>query len=69
MKIGCPKEIKPQEFRVGMTPSTAGEAVRHGHQVLDQQGGGLVPDLLTMITSRSVPPLLKQPKKSSPAPT
>ena len=20
MKIGCPKEIKPQEFRVGMTP-------------------------------------------------
>ena len=21
MKIGCPKEIKPQEFRVGMTPN------------------------------------------------
>ena len=20
MKIGCPKEIKPQEFRVGLTP-------------------------------------------------
>jgi len=40
MKIGCPKEIKPQEFRVGMTPSTAGEAVRHGHEVVVQSGGG-----------------------------
>ncbi|OYZ99296.1 MAG: hypothetical protein B7Y02_19325 [Rhodobacterales bacterium 17-64-5] len=26
MKIGCPKEIKPQEFRVGMTPNAAREA-------------------------------------------
>ena len=33
MKIGCPKEIKPQEFRVGVTPTTAGEEVRHGHEV------------------------------------
>ena len=40
MKIGCPKEIKPQEFRVGMTPSTAGEAVAHGHEVVVQAGGG-----------------------------
>ena len=41
MKIGCPKEIKPQEFRVGMTPPTAGEAVRHGHDVIVQKGGGM----------------------------
>ena len=41
MKIGCPKEIKPQEYRVGMTPSTAGEAVRHGHQVFVETGAGL----------------------------
>lgn len=34
MKIGCPKEIKPQEFRVGMTPYAAAEAVAHGHEVL-----------------------------------
>ncbi|MDA8586947.1 alanine dehydrogenase [Rhodobacteraceae bacterium] len=40
MKIGCPSEIKPQEFRVGMTPSTAGEAVRHGHDVLIQKAAG-----------------------------
>ena len=41
MKIGCPKEIKPQEYRVGMTPSTAGEAVRHGHEVMVQTGAGV----------------------------
>ncbi len=40
MKIGCPTEIKPQEFRVGLTPNAAGEAVAHGHQVLVQQGAG-----------------------------
>ncbi|MGJ8584280.1 MAG: alanine dehydrogenase [Marinosulfonomonas sp.] len=34
MRIGCPKEIKPQEFRVGMTPNAAREAVSHGHTVL-----------------------------------
>ena len=40
MKIGCPREIKPQEFRVGMTPSTAGEAVRHGHEVMIESTAG-----------------------------
>ena len=38
MKIGCPTEIKPQEFRVGMTPNAVGEAVNNGHQVLIQTG-------------------------------
>ena len=41
MKIGCPTEIKPQEFRVGMTPNAAREAVAHGHDVLIQSGAGL----------------------------
>lgn len=41
MKIGCPTEIKPQEFRVGMTPDAAREAVNHGHDVLIQQGAGM----------------------------
>ena len=40
MKIGCPTEIKPQEFRVGMTPNAAQEAVAHGHQVFIQKGAG-----------------------------
>ena len=33
MHIGCPKEIKPQEFRVGLTPNAAREAIAHGHTV------------------------------------
>ena len=41
MKIGCPTEIKPQEFRVGMTPDAAREAVNNGHEVVIQQGAGM----------------------------
>ncbi|MDO8881485.1 MAG: alanine dehydrogenase [Pseudotabrizicola sp.] len=41
MKIGCPKEIKPQEFRVGMTPDAVRDAVAHGHSVLLETGAGL----------------------------
>ncbi len=40
MKIGCPKEIKPQEFRVGLTPQAAREAVAHGHTVIVEAGAG-----------------------------
>ncbi len=41
MHIGCPKEIKPQEFRVGLTPNAAREAVGHGHTVTMQTGAGI----------------------------
>jgi len=40
MHIGCPKEIKPQEFRVGITPIAAQEAVAHGHSVTIETGAG-----------------------------
>jgi len=40
MKIGCPTEIKPQEYRVGLTPNAAQEAVAHGHEVIVQAGAG-----------------------------
>ncbi|AXX96852.1 alanine dehydrogenase [Profundibacter amoris] len=41
MIIGCPKEIKPQEFRVGMTPIAAHEAVAHGHKVVIETQAGV----------------------------
>lgn len=41
MKIGCPKEIKPQEFRVGLTPQAAQEAIVQGHEVLIETNAGL----------------------------
>ncbi|MBT5967943.1 MAG: hypothetical protein HOG61_01050, partial [Nitrospina sp.] len=33
MLIGVPKEIKNHEYRVGLTPSSVKELVKHGHQV------------------------------------
>jgi alanine dehydrogenase len=41
MLIGVPKEIKNHEYRVGMTPQSAREAVRHGHRVLIEAKAGL----------------------------
>ena len=34
MKIGVPKEIKPQENRVGLTPESTKVLVSDGHEVL-----------------------------------
>ena len=33
MRIGCPKEIKAQEHRVGLTPAGVYALVRAGHEV------------------------------------
>ena len=40
MKIGVPKEIKNNEYRVGLTPASVRELTAHGHQVLVQSGAG-----------------------------
>ena len=41
MLVGVPKEIKNNEFRVGLTPSSVAELVHHGHQVLVETGAGI----------------------------
>lgn len=41
MRVGCPKEIKVREYRVGLTPESAAELVRAGHEVLMEKGAGL----------------------------
>jgi len=41
MKIGCPKEIKNQEFRVGLIPAAVKAYVDGGHQVCVEQGAGI----------------------------
>ena len=41
MLIGCPKEIKNQEYRIGITPAAAHEAVHHGHKVIVETSGGV----------------------------
>ena len=37
MIIGVPKEIKPSEYRVGITPSTASRLIEENHTVLVQK--------------------------------
>src|ERR1700739_4057847 len=41
MLVGVPREIKDNEFRVGMTPAVVAELVHHGHSVLVERSAGL----------------------------
>jgi alanine dehydrogenase len=40
MKVGVPTEIKPDEYRVALTPAGARELSEHGHTVIVQAGAG-----------------------------
>lgn len=40
MKIGCVKEIKNNENRVGLIPSHVQEYIKHGHNVYVEKGAG-----------------------------
>ena len=40
MIIGCPKEIKTREYRVGLVPGGAAALAARGHQVLVEKGAG-----------------------------
>jgi alanine dehydrogenase len=40
MLIGVPKEIKTQEYRVGLVPGSVRELVHHGHKVIVESGAG-----------------------------
>lgn len=40
MKIGVPKEVKSEEYRVGLTPASAQELALHGHVVMVETNAG-----------------------------
>ncbi len=40
MRVGCPKEIKNHEYRVGLTPGSVREYVAHGHEVIIETKAG-----------------------------
>ena len=47
MKVGIPTEIKPDEYRVAVTPAGTRELTEHGHEVIVQAGAGdgsVIPD-------------------------
>lgn len=41
MRVGCPKEIKNHEYRVGLTPGAVREYVAHGHDVIIETKAGM----------------------------
>ena len=41
MQIGLPREIKDQEFRVGLTPASVQALSQRGHQVVVETGAGI----------------------------
>jgi alanine dehydrogenase len=41
MRIGVPKEIKNNEFRVGLTPNSVVELIHHGHELWVETGAGV----------------------------
>ena len=45
MRIGVPKEIKDNEYRVGLTPSSVAEFTHHGHSVMVEAGAVTGPTL------------------------
>lgn len=40
VKVGIPREVKNNEFRVAITPAGVHELVRHGHQVVVEENAG-----------------------------
>ena len=40
MRIGVPKEVKPQETRIGLTPESVKILTSNGHEVLVENNGG-----------------------------
>jgi DNA-binding MarR family transcriptional regulator len=53
MLIGAPKEIKDNEFRVGLTPATVVELTHHGHGVIVEKSAGIGSGLMASAGIRS----------------
>ena len=78
MRIGVPREIKNNEFRVGLTPASVRELVAHGHSVQVQAGAGasiglddaqyqlagavIVPDAATVFAAAEMIVKVKEPQ-------
>jgi len=78
VKLGVPAEIKPDEYRVAITPAGVREVVEHGHEVLIEAGAGegsaisdedfeaqgaqLVPDATTLFGEAEMVVKVKEPQ-------
>ena len=57
MKIGCVKEIKNNEFRVGLTPDNVRAYIAAGHHVYMEQGAGIGSGFTDSEYVKGIPPL------------
>jgi len=78
VKVGVPAEIKPDEYRVAITPAGVREMAGHGHEVLIEAGAGegsaisdedfeaqgarLVPDAATLFAEAEMVVKVKEPQ-------
>src|SRR5262245_9105201 len=78
MIVGVPTEIKPDEYRVAITPAGVREMVEHGHLVLieagagagsaisdtelESQGARIVPDAATVFAEAGMILKVKEPQ-------
>ena len=69
MLIGVPKEIKDNEYRVGLVPSTVRELTDKGHQVLIEAAAARAPASPTPTIEPPAPKSSRRPTPSSAAPT
>ena len=60
MRIGVAKEIKPQEYRVALTPAGARELVQHGHECSSRPGPAPAAPSPTTPTSSAAPHRLRR---------
>ena len=69
MRVGCPKEIKNHEYRVGLTPGSVREYVAHGHEVLVETGAGAGIGADDNAYRAAGAKIAKTPRRCSPSPT
>lgn len=69
MRVGVPKEIKVQEYRVGLTPGAVREYVAAGHQVMVETGAAAASARPMRCIGGQGPPLPRAPATSLPSPT
>jgi alanine dehydrogenase len=62
MKIGVPKEVKNNEYRVGLTPSSVKTLVDNGHDVFIQQDAGTEIGFLNSDYEKAGATILSDPK-------
>ena len=69
MIVGVPKEIKPDEYRVGLLPVGAEELTRAGHQVLVESAAGVGSGLTDEDYPATAPNWSPARKRSTAGPT